>query len=843
MARKRRPDGFFSGMSDDELINFVKNNQFGKNLSGVQKSDSSLYSVIRKRNLIDRLCEEGVLIRILRKRGVFSDLSERQIIDYAVENHSGKKISQIEDEDPTFCHHIRSSNLTDLLVEKEIIRRGKRKNNLFGSISNSELIMQVRDEFMGLSITQLQKGDLSLYREVHKRNLMDPLVEQGILIRNSKIKGYWHVWGNFERELTGFINELGRFPYREDFIEAQKSSLGSAFSLHGGVNVIRERMGYEPSKKPCSYWKEWDNLTSNLESIIEEIDHFPTSGELKELGRYDIINAFHYHGGINKVRERMGYYKSETRTGHWTDWSIVEAEFSRVIEQLGHFPTQRELKDLELGKLINAASHHGNFTGVREKMGYPAERNNIPIWESLDSWREYGLECNFNERNPSSLSKSSDSMERSWYGKGISMKWLSEFEFNKKRVNYPWQTEEEWRHYGLEQGFDERSPSSLARSKDRTKRSWYNKGRISGWGNDFEFKRKTVHCRWGSQDEWHECGKDKGYNLKSETDLRNSENIDERRWFNKGYSEGWIRGSLLGNKFIRNRWKTKEEWIEYGVNNGYCEINPTSLQKSENKDESAWYRKGNTSKWLRDFDFARKRADFLWNSKDEWVTYGLENGFNEKIRVSLLRSSDKVIRAWYKKGSRNGWIKNFEFINNKSGIIDSSKQLIDFLHDDKKAANLAATATALPGQEYELESILYEMYQDRFRDEKQVHELIEANRGEVYKLAKEGYINLGGYIGDFSLEDRGIIPVLVGETLSEISWDGLAASQQDVFFNALMSYYGPEFNRDPKSIFLDLEERMTQYTGDAGSVFGRVRDYYQRVIDTMEELGEYGKID
>ena len=57
----------------------------------------------------------------------------------------------------------------------------------------------------------------------------------------------------------------------------------------------------------------------------------------------------------------------------------------------------------------------------------------IVRWLDYESWKEYGLTHMYNERNPSSLAESKNKNERSWYDKGFREKWLKNFEFERKK--------------------------------------------------------------------------------------------------------------------------------------------------------------------------------------------------------------------------------------------------------------------------------------------------------------------------------------------------------------------------------------------------------------------------
>jgi len=53
-------------------------------------------------------------------------------------------------------------------------------------------------------------------------------------------------------------------------------------------------------------------------------------------------------------------------------------------------------------------------------------------WRDFESWKDYGIEHGYNERNKTSLQKSRNKQERSWYFNGYRKGWNNEFDFNSK---------------------------------------------------------------------------------------------------------------------------------------------------------------------------------------------------------------------------------------------------------------------------------------------------------------------------------------------------------------------------------------------------------------------------
>ena len=64
--------------------------------------------------------------------------------------------------------------------------------------------------------------------------------------------------------------------------------------------------------KRQGYWKNWDNVESELLAIIKELNNkFPTSGDLEKLGRSDLYAAIKSNwGGILKVKKVLADIKS-----------------------------------------------------------------------------------------------------------------------------------------------------------------------------------------------------------------------------------------------------------------------------------------------------------------------------------------------------------------------------------------------------------------------------------------------------------------------------------------------------------------------------------------------------
>lgn len=178
-------------------------------------------------------------------------------------------------------------------------------------------------------------------------------------------------------------------------------------------------------------------------------------------------------------------------------------------------------------------------------------------------------------------------------------------------------------------------------------------------------------AKFQTKEEWIEYGLKKGYDKKEQKYLRNSDDTREKAWYYKGSREKWVKEFEFNNKY-----KTKKEWIKYGIQRGYENKNSHSFISSEIITERSWYNKGSRNKWLSSFNFKRKHELPLEEikeikTKEQWIVYGKIHGYEERKKISLIESESLSERSWYAKGNRNKWIKDFNFSLKRNNTNDS----------------------------------------------------------------------------------------------------------------------------------------------------------------------------
>ena len=170
------------------------------------------------------------------------------------------------------------------------------------------------------------------------------------------------------------------------------------------------------------------------------------------------------------------------------------------LEKL-YWEEEKTLK--EIGDIYDLSKSSINriFKKYRINTRNPSERHKKKKWEIKEEWIQYGLYNGYDKKSPTEICKSKIPEERSWYEAGgfkdkDDKSWRTKFPFSRERIQGRWKTEEEWKEYGFEHGFDKRNPTSLSESEDKKEKSWYNKGmklkdeNDKTWASKFLFDRK-----------------------------------------------------------------------------------------------------------------------------------------------------------------------------------------------------------------------------------------------------------------------------------------------------------------------------------------------------------------
>lgn len=209
--------------------------------------------------------------------------------------------------------------------------------------------------------------------------------------------GYWRNFKNVKQELENIISKeycdekgklikvKGKFPTQEQLRKIGKADLKSGIaSHHKGINAVRKKLGYKLLKMEKGYWQDFENIRNELEKeidkeyqdkngkLIKAEGEFPTSTQLKEFGKYGLVDGMViYHKGINAVMEKMGYKPITKPMGYWLNFENIKHKLEAVIEETGKFPSEAELESKGLHRLVfGIQRNHGGLEAVKVRLGY-----------------------------------------------------------------------------------------------------------------------------------------------------------------------------------------------------------------------------------------------------------------------------------------------------------------------------------------------------------------------------------------------------------------------------------------------------------------------------------------
>ena len=197
--------------------------------------------------------------------------------------------------------------------------------------------------------------------------------------------GYWRSWKNTRAELDELIRELGHFPTQAEIFQKKQSSLYVAIlTYYDGLNVVRRKMGYKTLENDKKYWKNFDNVHKHLREVEKDLRHFPNYPELKDLGRYDLLNAIQkYHGGLFEVKKKLSKMEKRTiksntvKPRYWQDLDNIHQAIKEVSGKSGIFPTAYEIRSVYGEGIICAIyKNHGGLKSLKEKLGYSQSTSN-----------------------------------------------------------------------------------------------------------------------------------------------------------------------------------------------------------------------------------------------------------------------------------------------------------------------------------------------------------------------------------------------------------------------------------------------------------------------------------
>jgi hypothetical protein len=158
------------------------------------------------------------------------------------------------------------------------------------------------------------------------------------------------------------------------------------------------------------------------------------------------------------------------------------------------------------------------------------------------------------------------------------------------------------------------------------------------------------------------------------------------------------------------------------------------------------------------------------------------------------------------------------------------------IQEDEAARTLAYAALYSNGTGCDFEQMIMELYSGKFKDQKQLHALLEENAETIKRIVESGVTNLGAYLGRFSLGERRIFPILLEGVIEALPSERITNPLEERLARMLRVSYSPRFNDAPKRTLKELGRKASSYEGKKGDIYARLYAHYQEVMEIAGEL-------
>lgn len=194
----------------------------------------------------------------------------------------------------------------------ETNRRAKFNNSYWKNIDNVKSALLPICEELGRFPTTIEiqaKGYRYLYKAICRwyggiKNIAEAMGYESSRHSN-KPYGYWVNLDNVNLELLKYYNEFGKMPSSGDLINSGRSSLsGAILKYHGGFHKVINNLGFATIKDK-NYWKDIDNVVSEVIELYYRYNKFLNKKELEKLGYNSLARSMsRYHDGMQSIYEK-----------------------------------------------------------------------------------------------------------------------------------------------------------------------------------------------------------------------------------------------------------------------------------------------------------------------------------------------------------------------------------------------------------------------------------------------------------------------------------------------------------------------------------------------------------
>jgi hypothetical protein len=323
---------------------------------------------------------------------------------------------------------------------------------------------------------------------------------------------------------------------------------------------------------------------------------------------------------------------------------------------------------------------------------------------------------------------------------------------------------------------------------------------------------------------------------KTITQVQHSNRSAYRVFRKKGYIEAAVNNGIL-TKIIAHIWEhmSKKQALEYLTDNHKGK----TINEFVNEESGAYFvfhKKGYIEAATENKILIRggtPRGTYANMSKKQALEY-LTDNHKGKTLSELSKENDGAYRAFHKKGYIDLAVEKGILIRERDSVLHRTKRNLDFIAKDESANKLATSYLILDEKEPELtreiEQMILELHPEKFKDTKEIRYLLLGNQ----KVLEKSITNLGPYLGEYTLEEKQIFPVFLGDVFNSIK--EMSSGIEERIFRAYRAKYSPIFNQNPEKTIDGINDKITNKKTNMNKIYKKLAEYYKQMSKLGDEL-------
>ncbi len=177
--------------------------------------------------------------------------------------------------------------------------------------------------------------------------------------------------------------------------------------------------------------------------------------------------------------------------------------------------------------------------------------------------------------------------------------------------------------------------------------------------------------------------------------------------------------------------------------------------------------------------------------------------------------------------------------NGESKPIHKKEDFIPFVAKNGLARDMSLLALTLSADGGQIEEAIMELYHGKFKSKDELHELLKETKEDIAKIIEEGVTNLGAFMGDYTLFDRRMAPIILGGVANAIPLDKATPSLEKMLLRVAHGLWDPAFNRDTRGTIADLTKKAEKSVNLAQGMYASLVRHYQATLTIEENLKKY----